>query len=66
MQIRTVAALANGNLVFALYLIAWGPSSWPIVTIEAVLAIGATWATWYALRRSIPPRTRVPRRRAQL
>jgi hypothetical protein len=59
MPIRTIAALANGNLVFALYLFAWGASSWPIVAIEAVLAIGAAWSTWYALRRFMPSRTEI-------
>jgi len=51
MQFRTAAALANGNLVFALYLIAWGAPSWTILAIEAVLAVSATWSTWYALKR---------------
>ena len=58
MPIRTVAALVNGNLVFALYLIAWGASSWSTVMTEALLAIGATWSTWYALRRFIPTSAR--------
>ena len=51
MQFRTAAALANGNLVFALYLIAWGAPSATILAIEVVLAVSATWSTWYALRR---------------
>ena len=50
-QFRTAAALANGNLVFALYLIAWGAPSATILAIEISLAVSATWSTWYALRR---------------
>jgi hypothetical protein len=48
MQFRTAAALANGNLVFALYLISWGAPSATILAIEISLAVSATW---YALRR---------------
>jgi hypothetical protein len=55
MQFRTTAALANGNLVFALYLIAWGVPSATILAIEVVLAVSATWSTWYALRRISMP-----------
>jgi hypothetical protein len=51
MQFRTAAALANGNLVFALYLIGWGAPSLTILAIEISLAVSATWSTWYALRR---------------
>ena len=56
MQFRTAAALANGSLVFALYLIAWGAPSWTTLAIEAVLAIGATWSTWYPLNKDPVPR----------
>ena len=51
MQFRTAAALANGTLVFALYLIAWGGPSATILAIEVVLAICASWSTWFALKR---------------
>ena len=50
MQFRTAAVLVNGNLVFALYLIAWGAPSGTILAIEAILAVSATWFTWYALK----------------
>jgi len=56
MHVRTAAALANGTLVFALYLIAWGAPSWTILAIEVVLAVGASWSTWYALKKDPVPR----------
>lgn len=49
-RIRLIAALANGGLVLALYITAWGAPVPEIVILELTLAAGATVSTWYALR----------------
>jgi len=49
-RIRLIAALANGGLVLALYLTAWGAPVPEIAILELTLAAGAAISTWYALR----------------
>ncbi|HSD34625.1 MAG TPA: hypothetical protein VLE26_04335 [Alphaproteobacteria bacterium] len=56
MEIRTIAAVLNGNLVFALYLAAWGTPTVSIAAVEIALALGAGASTFYALRRLPTPR----------
>ena len=55
MDIRTIAAALNGNLVFALYVAAWGAPSVSIAALEIALALGAAFSTYYALRRLPTP-----------
>jgi hypothetical protein len=49
-RIRLLAALANGGLVFSLYMVAWGAPAPEIAMLEVTLAVGAAVSTWYALR----------------
>jgi hypothetical protein len=56
MEIRTIAAVLNGNLVFALYVAAWGAPTVSIAAVEIALALGAGASTFYALRRLPTPR----------
>ena len=50
MEMRTAAAILNGSLVMAMYLLAWGTPSPSIAGLELVLAAGAAVSTGYALR----------------
>ena len=56
MQVRTVAAVANGALVLTLYVAAWGVPSWTIAMTEVGLAGTAALCSWYALKRLKAPR----------
>jgi len=49
-RIRLIAAMTNGVLVLALYMIAWGTPALNIAMLELGLAVGAGVSTWYALR----------------
>ena len=49
-RIRLIASLANGGLVLALYMTAWGAPAPEIAILELTLAAGAAVSTWYALR----------------
>ena len=55
MQIRTVAAAANGTMVLLLYVSAWGAPTAAVAAVEIGLAAGAAVSTWYALRRAKTP-----------
>ena len=55
MDIRTIAAALNGNIVFAVYVADWGAPSAPVAVIEISLALGAALSTYYALRRIPTP-----------
>ena len=56
MQVRTVAAVANGALVLMLYVAGWGVPSWTIAMTEVGLAGTAALCSWYALKRLKAPR----------
>ena len=56
MQVRTVAAVANGALVLMLYVAGWGVPSWTVAMTEVGLTGTAALCTWYALKRLKAPR----------
>ena len=49
-RIRILAASLNGMLVLGLYVAAWGTPAPEIAMLELLLALGAGFSTWYALR----------------